>query len=144
MPVDLAERLRHADGATEQIEPLDLEREQLARPQARVGPSLDQHGEARIDRGGEQLDLDRGEEVHLLLGPAGQAAHVGGDVDRKPLGVHRRVQHHDEHRMGVADSGGAEPALDQGGDPLADHHPVDACQRRALERRQDLEAAALR
>jgi hypothetical protein len=93
LPVDLAEGLGDLDLAAQQVEPLDLEAGDLPGPQPRVRADQHQQPVAGIDRLGEPLDLDGVQEVHLELGPAGESAHVGGDVDGQSLLLpSRRVQ----------------------------------------------------
>jgi hypothetical protein len=126
LPVDIAEGLGDLDLAAQQVQPLDLEAGDLPGPESRVGADQHQQPVAGIDCLGELLDLDGVQEVHLELGPAGEAAHVGGDVDGQPLRIDRRVEDHAEHGVRVADPGGARAVLDEAGDPFADGHAVDA------------------
>ena len=89
LAVDLAEGLGDLELAAQRVEPLDLEAGDLPGPQARVGADQDQQPVAGVDCRGEPLDLEGVQEVHLELGPARQAAQVGGDVDGQPLRVDR-------------------------------------------------------
>jgi hypothetical protein len=85
---DLGRRLSHPDGTPEQVEPRHFERDQLARAQPGVGREANQ-GRIRLrDHLGQHLDLDCGEEVHLLA-LYFRRLHPSGDVARQPAAVDR-------------------------------------------------------
>lgn len=132
-PVHLAEVLGDPDRAAEQVQPPDPQPGQLAGAKAAVGAHQDEQPVARVDDPGEPLDLDRGQGVHLDLGPAGEPAPAGGDVAGQPVRLDRRAEHLREDRVRVADAGGAEAALDQAGDPLADREAVEPGQGHGAE-----------
>ena len=90
LPIDLGQRLGDPGRASHQVEALHLEAEDLPGAQARVGADQHQQPIPRVDRVGQVLDLDLGQEVHLVLGAAGESSYAGGDVDGQPVRVDRR------------------------------------------------------
>jgi len=115
---DLWRRLGDPDAALEQVEPTELERDQLAGPEPGVGGEPDQDRVRLLDRMGQDLDLDGGEEVHLLALDLGRL-HSGSDVAGQAPTIDCAGQDLAEHLEGLAGSLGRETAADQPGQPLA-------------------------
>jgi hypothetical protein len=83
----------------------DPERHQLAGTKPGVGGKADQQPIARVDGGGQVLDLAGGQEVHVPADDARQP-HPGRRVAGDPAALHAGRQDLRKHLMGVADPRG--------------------------------------
>jgi hypothetical protein len=83
----------------------DAERDQLAGAKPGVSGKAHQQPIARVDRGGQVLDLAGGQEVHVPADDARQP-HPSRRVTGDPATLHPGRQDLREHLMGVADPGG--------------------------------------
>jgi hypothetical protein len=136
-PIHLSRRLADLAPAAKKVQVPDTQRHQLPGTKPRVGGKAHQQLIARIDGGGQILDLPRGQEVHVPPDDAGQQ-HPGRRVAGDPAALHPSRQNLREHLMGVADPRRRQALLDQPGDPLAHGQRVDPGQHDPLEGRQDL------
>jgi hypothetical protein len=144
--LQLAVHLRRRGGdpgrPAQQVEPSDREGDQLAWAHARVGGEQDQRPVARVDRGGEPLDLRGVQEVRLAPLPL-RCGHVGDDVAGEFAALNGTVEHHRQHGPRLCPALDAKSTAGEAGEPLLDRQCVDRVKRSRGEGRQDLQVERL-
>jgi hypothetical protein len=100
--IHLGRGLADLAAAAKQVQVPDTQRHQFAGAGSGVGGEADQKLIARVDGGGQVLDLWRGQEVHVPADDARQP-HPGCRVAGDPAALHPGRKDLREHLMGVAD-----------------------------------------
>ena len=125
MTVDLGHLLGHRHPAMQQIDPLDLEADQLAPAQPTVGGHQDQRPITITNRLGQRGDLGHGGEPHLwrpLLPGTLDRAGVANQV----AGVHGRAQDARQQPVGLGDRARAQLLSLESGQPGTHRQRVNA------------------